>query len=183
MPLCYGAASEPEIVSQFSKAAATAPKDGKWGHASCLHQVSRPRKSKMLTHREQALGQNGVMEIGLKIKTAREEAGFSSQHALAKAIGVSRGLVGGWENHTKVPGRERLIRVARATAKPLSYFIGDVAPDKAVLETKDPDEIDIIILFRTISAQQRRTHLRQAVDVRAEIEAKGKPAKGKPITV
>jgi transcriptional regulator with XRE-family HTH domain len=178
MPFRDGASRQTQIISQFSKAASTAPQNGKSGHARCLHQVSSLRKPQMLTQRRQVIGQNGVMEIGLKIKAARESAGFSSQDSLAKAIGVSRGLVGGWENHTKVPGRDRLIRIARAT--------GDVAPDQAVLETKHPDEIEVIILFRTISAQQRATHLellRQAAVVRAEIEAKGKPAKGQPVTV
>lgn len=125
------------------------------------------------------------MEIGHKIKLAREEAGFSSQRAFAKILEVSSGLVGGWENHTKVPGRDNLIKVAKATGRPLSYFVKDVAPDHAVLETKNPDEIELVGLFRTFSPVQRSTHLqlfRQSSAIRAEIEAQSNPAQRKRVT-
>lgn len=114
------------------------------------------------------------MEMGHLIKIARESAGFKSQRALAAKLEVSPGLVGAWENHTKVPGRDNLTKIARLTGKPLSYFVKDAIPDKAALKTEDPDEIELVSLFRKFSPAQKRTHLdlfRISAALRAEIEA------------
>jgi transcriptional regulator with XRE-family HTH domain len=185
-PLSDGGPGDAEVIRQFSETAATASDDGETGHAVCLPEVSGRRKGKMLTQRQQSLGQNAPMEIGHKIKAARIEAGIESQRRFADALKVSNGLVGAWENHTKTPGRDNLVKIAKATGKPLSYFIGDALPDNsAVLETKDPDEIELVTLFRAFSSGQRSTHLqlfRESAALRAEIEAQSKPAKGKRIT-
>lgn len=46
------------------------------------------------------------------LKNARRRAGFASQDALAKAMGVSRGAVGNWENGTDRPSMENAERLA-----------------------------------------------------------------------
>lgn len=46
------------------------------------------------------------------LKNARRRAGFGSQDALAKALGVSRGAVGNWENGTDRPSMENAERLA-----------------------------------------------------------------------
>lgn len=60
------------------------------------------------------------------LKNARRLAGFGSQHALAKAMGVSRGAVGNWENGTDRPSMENAERLAthlrRQRAEVLAMF-------------------------------------------------------------
>lgn len=127
----------------------------------------------MLTHGTPAIVQIYGMELGHKIRIAREEAGFASQRKLAHALGLSRGLIGQWESHKKDPGRETLIKLALVTGKPLSYFVDGVAPDPAILQTKFPDEIELIMNFRKMSPKQKGTHsalFRQSVAVRALVE-------------
>lgn len=46
------------------------------------------------------------------LKTARKRAGYGSQAALAKAVGVSRGAIGNWENGTDRPSMENAERLA-----------------------------------------------------------------------
>lgn len=55
------------------------------------------------------------MEIGDRIKAARESAGYNSQRAFAADLGVSHGMVGAWESHRKKPGRDLLLKIARLT--------------------------------------------------------------------
>lgn len=170
MPLCDSGPGHAEIFCQLRETAATAPDDGKAGHVTRLHQVSRARKQNLLTQRKRGIKQTWPMEIGQKIRLARENSGFGSQRALAKALGLTPGLIGAWESHKKSPGRETLKKLARATAQPLSYFIDGVVADEAVLETRNPEEIEVILLFRKISPNQQRTHLallRQSVSIRA----------------
>jgi len=110
------------------------------------------------------------MELGRKIKNARAEASLS-QRALADILDVTHGLIGQWEgSHGKKPGRDVLIKLSRATGKPLSYFADNVALDPAILETRVPAEIELVKLFRRMSPKQRATHLalfRQSVAIRA----------------
>ena len=46
------------------------------------------------------------------LKNARRRAGYASQDSLAKALGVSRGAVGNWENGTDRPSMENAERLA-----------------------------------------------------------------------
>lgn len=46
------------------------------------------------------------------LKNARKRAGFGSQAALAKALGVSRGAVGNWESGTDRPSMASAERLA-----------------------------------------------------------------------
>lgn len=138
----------------------------------------------MLTHRQLNIRHLQAMKIGHKIKTARTEAGFT-QRTLALALDVSDGLVGAWESHKKAPGRDNLVKLARVVGRPLSYFIEDTTPDLAVLETKNPEEIELVGLYRAMSVRQRATHLdlfRESAALRAEIEAQRDPTNRKKIT-
>lgn len=139
----------------------------------------------MLTHSQHGIGHFCLMGMGHKIKIAREEAGFTSQRALADALKVSNGLVGAWESHNKVPGRANLQKLAKLVGKPLSYFLDNVLVDQAALEIKDSDEIELVMLFREFTPSQRANHLglfRQSATIRREIEAESKPSKRKKIT-
>lgn len=96
------------------------------------------------------------MEIGHRIKQARTAAGLS-QTDLARATGVSRGLVGQWESHRKKPGRDVLAKIARATSVTVEFLLGDERLDEAVLVVSDPDEAALLRRYRMLSERQRRS--------------------------
>jgi transcriptional regulator with XRE-family HTH domain len=95
------------------------------------------------------------MDIGHRICQARIAAGMS-QTELAKAVGVSRGLVGQWENHTKKPGRDVLQRVAAVTSVSIRFLLGDERIQDGSLVISNPDEAALIRRYRTLTDRQKR---------------------------
>lgn len=70
---------------------------------------------------------NAPTDLGQKIREARREANLT-QHQLGVLIGAREHDVNRWENgHHGPRGRDRLEKIARATGKPLSYFLDEVA--------------------------------------------------------
>lgn len=61
---------------------------------------------------------------GLKIKTARHQAGLT-QAALARAAGVSERNIVRWENDQHTPRFEHIAAIAAATGKDVSFFLAD----------------------------------------------------------
>lgn len=53
------------------------------------------------------------LEIGVKIKTARQNAGFS-QEQVAEALGVSRQTISNWENDEAIPCQSKCKKGASA---------------------------------------------------------------------
>lgn len=96
------------------------------------------------------------MEIGHRIKQARAAAGLT-QTELAHAVGVSRGLVGQWENHTKKPGRDLVRRIATATSVSVEFLLGDERLDEGRLIISSADEAALIRRYRMLSDKQRRS--------------------------
>lgn len=60
--------------------------------------------------------------VGLRIKTARDEAGLTVE-AVAREMNVSSRTVAGWQSGRSRPSYERLIRLAELLQKPPSYFL------------------------------------------------------------
>lgn len=78
------------------------------------------------------------MTVGDRIRSARITAGFKSQGEFAKALGVSRGLVGQWESHRKPPGRDNLLKIAQLTAMDPRYLAGQTTDPVMSLVVDDP---------------------------------------------
>lgn len=106
------------------------------------------------------------MEIGHRIKKARESAGLT-QTALAKACGVSRGLVGQWESHIKKPGRDNITKIAEATSVSVGFLLGTEEFDQSTLTIVDPEETSLVRRYRTLSARQKRS-VRELIGAAAE---------------
>jgi DNA-binding XRE family transcriptional regulator len=72
------------------------------------------------------------------LKNARRRAGYASQAALAKALGVSRGAVGNWESATDRPSMENAERLAtvlgRQRAEVLARFGYPIGGGGSVIE-------------------------------------------------
>ena len=64
------------------------------------------------------------MDVGSRIKTAREELGIS-QVELAERIDVSPSIVAKWETNTRTPLIGTLTRIAHATDKELHFLFED----------------------------------------------------------
>ena len=118
------------------------------------------------------------MEIGHRIAKLRNRMGLS-QRDVARAIGVSFGLVGQWESHKKKPGRETLARLAQKTGVSMDYLMG-VTPDLSMaLTVTDPFEVSLVLRSRSLTARQRKNLgelLDMTLQVRREIEQERSPA-------
>lgn len=63
--------------------------------------------------------------IGRKIKTARQEAGYS-QRELAQVLKLSDKAVSSYEVGRAQPTLQTLVQLSQATHKPISYFLDDL---------------------------------------------------------
>jgi transcriptional regulator with XRE-family HTH domain len=86
---------------------------------------------------------------------ARRAAGFHSQRAFAKALDVSRGLVGQWESGTKMPGRDNLANIAALCAVSMAYLAGKSADPMMSITTRDDDEVDFLLAVRRMPPRAR----------------------------
>jgi transcriptional regulator with XRE-family HTH domain len=66
-------------------------------------------------------------ELGERIKAARADKGWKQKH-LAAEVEVEPVTVSRWERGATTPDLDVLRLVARATEKPLSYFVDEQAP-------------------------------------------------------
>ncbi len=124
------------------------------------------------------------MEIGHRIKKARELAGLS-QTDLADLTRRSRGLVGQWESHKKKPGRESLIKVASATSVSVGFLLGQEEIGATPLTTQSPEEAALLRQFRRLNGVQRKNLLHLvgiSVDIRQEIEQQRNPSKAESVS-
>jgi transcriptional regulator with XRE-family HTH domain len=60
--------------------------------------------------------------VGIKIKQAVKEAGFSSHREFAKKVGIGETMISQWTSGDRNPSVTTLKKIANATGKPLSYF-------------------------------------------------------------
>ena len=99
-------------------------------------------------------------QVGLRIRRARESAGYS-QHGLATRIGTSRRNVLRWEGGYNAPRAEHIQAIAEATGKSTDYFLGEDEDEEAALSA------DLaLVLHRLVGAA-----VREAIDEREEIRA------------
>jgi len=120
------------------------------------------------------------MAIGHRIKKAREEAGLS-QRELAAKVGVTHGLVGQWESHTKKPGRENLRKIAEVTLTDPAVLLNEKPPSDSSVSVADPRALAMLRKWGQMSRRQQDNLLELmgvSADIRREIEKKREPAKG-----
>ncbi len=59
-----------------------------------------------------------------RLRAAREAAGFSSQQALAAALGVAQSTIANWEGGRREPGYALAVRLADLLQVSLDYLLG-----------------------------------------------------------
>jgi transcriptional regulator with XRE-family HTH domain len=99
-------------------------------------------------------------EIGERIRTAREELGWT-QDQLAAAVGVSRSAVAQWETGRAGQVTTNLTRVAAALGVGVEYLMygrDKLAPGR----TYRGDELAILRLYRECTPEDRQLLLRTA---------------------
>ena len=64
--------------------------------------------------------------IGSRIRTAREEAGFTAEQ-LAPLVGVTMGTLLRWERDENEISVKRLRKIAELTGKSFTYFVSEAA--------------------------------------------------------
>lgn len=62
----------------------------------------------------------------IRLKELREENGYTSQAAFAKAFGVAQSTVGGWESGAREPNFETMIKLANFFHVTVDYLVGNV---------------------------------------------------------
>ena len=118
------------------------------------------------------------MQIGDRIRKARLSTGMS-QRELAKAVGVSHGLVGAWESHIKAPGREKLRKLAEVTMTDPAAILNDVPEEKAGVMVTNLRHLVLIRRFDRMSKRQQENLLELlgvAADVIRELQKESHPA-------
>lgn len=172
IPMHNSRARDFQFVSDLGHEAARATNMGHGVHAHLLISNKQSCQARLLTDSEQRTGDNLPMDLGDRIRVARLKEGFS-QTDLARAVGVSRGFVGQWENHSNKPGRETLERIAVATKVSTDFLLGRTddprPPDGLPNETAQ-----LLDLWPKLSPRQRQSHLdliRVSVSLRREMEA------------
>lgn len=122
------------------------------------------------------------MNLETRIRMARRQAGLS-QHALAEKIGVSRSSVSNWEGRSGIaPTLTGLGKIAAATGVSVGWLAAGIAPagsgvqwasndDISSLAAVDPDEVRLLLSFRSLSGRARVQILR-FVDATSKKESK-----------
>jgi len=118
--------------------------------------------------------------IGNRIAKARVEAGYSSQQKFAKALGVSRGLVGQWESHDKKPGRDNFAKIAALCGVQMEWLQGTSPTMRSRQSAKNDLEDLLLLAFRRMTdiGQQRLVELlTKGFEARRELELEEEPTK------
>lgn len=114
-----------------------------------------------------------LQKIGARIALLRRAAGYKSQRAFARALGVSGGLVAQWEVGAKFPGPQNLAKLCELCQVTMDYLLGTEAT------TIDQREEKLLRAFRrlTVRQQQRLAEfIDVAVEARREVELESEPA-------
>ena len=123
-------------------------------HPLSLLTLSRNGKP-LLTAIELSSVHDGQMNIGDRIRTARLRAGLT-QRVLAAQLGVDKSAVAQWEGGGGGKGikTSNLVELARVLGIRPSELLSGLAPEDQLL-LDDPEEINIITLFRRLPAKLR----------------------------
>jgi len=121
-----------------------------------------------------------MSSIGERIMRARLNGGYRSQAQLANAMGINRSLIGQWEAHHKMPGRENLAKIAKLCAVTTDYLLGNGALQQVMsLTINDPSEVKLVLAFRRMSLRQQQRlaeFVSEAVNARREVQHERKPS-------
>lgn len=85
--------------------------------------------------------------IAARLAELRKRAGYVSQRAFARAVGVSGGLVAQWETGTKCPGRANLQKIAQVTGVPVDWILGNTTVMEPVTDSQIHRTQEMIRLF------------------------------------
>lgn len=103
--------------------------------------------------------------LGERIRLARESAGLSQQE-LAEKAGLAQGQsISNYERNVAEVPAKRLRLIATATAKPMSYFLGEADPEEEPLRLAIREETaEIRALVERIAAHLGLDETRSAED-------------------
>lgn len=107
---------------------------------------------------EQSACDTERMDLASLIKSERERRGWS-QRVLAKALGVSHGLVAQWENGDLKPPVARIMDLCNVFGLSAQSFLEGDGPYAGQIVT-DPDEIALVLMWRRIPIGSRDLAMR-----------------------
>ena len=105
-----------------------------------------------------------------KLRHLRETDGIS-QINFSKQIGFSQAAISAWENNTREPGIEALLRIARFFNVTVDYLVGNhpavsVKADRSP-QTPPPEETHLLETFRKLNTKNRM-HVVAYAEIRLE---------------
>jgi len=118
----------------------------------------RGLSSKILPASKRQMCLPKVVEIKDLIRIERQRRGWS-QRALARALGVSNGLVAQWETGLKRPGFALFVDICNVFGLSVRGFTGPDGPYQGEI-VDDPDEMTLLTLWRALPPEDRPTLLR-----------------------
>lgn len=92
-----------------------------------------------------------LSSVAQRLLKARTEAGYTSQAQFAKALGVSRGLIGQWESGSKQPGRKTLLAAAKLCGVSMDYLVGASDDNTRSLVITSTSEVRLVLAFRQLT--------------------------------
>jgi transcriptional regulator with XRE-family HTH domain len=98
---------------------------------------------------------NHLSTIQQRMIKARINAGYRSQDTFAKALGVSRGLVGQWESGVKPPGRDNLLKAAELCGVTPQYLAGTSDDNRQQLVLTNSNEIGWVYALRQLTLKEQ----------------------------
>ena len=111
------------------------------------------------------------MSIGDRIREARVAAGLT-QRELAKALGMSHGVIAHWESGFRHPNVDTVCRIADLTMKEPAWLLIDEIHGNYQQHQILPEEAELLDTFRRMSKRQRE-NLLKLVRVTFGISAEG----------
>lgn len=98
-----------------------------------------------------------------------------SQTRFAREIGFSQAAVSAWENNTREPGIEALLKIARYFNVSVDYLVGNTVKDQKkekLVPSLKPDEQKLLETYRKLDTYNR---LRVATYADLRLEEQGTP--------
>ncbi len=92
-----------------------------------------------------------LSSVAQRLLKSRVDAGFTSQARFAKALGVSRGLIGQWESGSKVPGRQTLARAAKLCGVSMEYLCGESDNHALSTSAMNANEVRLLLAYRQLT--------------------------------
>ena len=105
------------------------------------------------------LKDNNGSGFSQKIRDIRRRLDMT-QRQFAAHCGLTQGLIGQWESDAKLPGREAIDKLVKATGVSRDWLLGSSTKAYGSLHTDDAGEIELVLAFRRLPPLGKKNALK-----------------------